>query len=119
MFLLLYILVNQANIRDLFEPTQDQEGEMESSNIDQPIKEEPVTSEGDSQNMSEKQLGKMLAEVEDENDVKAASRAEAEQAAELAEFDEAFMETGEHSTSQVSPSCSALCVCRDFIELLH
>jgi E1A-binding protein p400 len=94
----------QANIRDLFEPTQDQEGEMESSNIDQPIKEEPVTSEGDSQSMSEKQLGKMLAEVEDENDVKAASRAEAEQAAELAEFDEAFMETGEHSTSQVVDS---------------
>ena len=62
---------------------------------------ETTPSEEDSQNISEKQLGEMLAEVEDENDVKAASRAEAEQAAELAEFDEVFMETGETGQTQV------------------
>ena len=70
---------------------------------------ETTPSEEDSQNISEKQLGEMLAEVEDENDVKAASRAEAEQAAELAEFDEVFMETGETGQTQV-PEYIRTCV---------
>lgn len=41
----------------------------------------------------DKNIEQMLAEVEDESDVKAASRAKQEQVAELAEFDEGFMDT--------------------------
>ena len=49
--------------------------------------------EEEAMEVSDKSIEQMLAQVEDESDVKAASRAKQEQVAELAEFDESFLES--------------------------
>ena len=57
--------------------------------VEAAVEEPPAVEESPLQ--SPKQIEQILAEVEDQNDVEAASRAKAEQTAELAEFDENFM----------------------------
>lgn len=73
----------QGNIRELF-------GSGESVSTTAEVAE--VSKEEEAMEVSDKSIEQILAEVEDESDVKAASRAKLEQAAELAEFDEGFMD---------------------------
>ena len=82
----------QGNIRELFssEESVSTTAEKVPEVVQTGKKEEE---EEEAMEVSDKSIEQMLAQVEDENDVKAASRAKQEQVAELAEFDEAFLET--------------------------
>ena len=80
----------QGNIRELF--SSDESVSTTAEKVPEVV-ETAKKEEEEAMEVSDKSIEQMLAQVEDESDVKAASRAKQEQVAELAEFDESFLET--------------------------
>lgn len=80
----------QGNIRELF--SSEESVSTTAAKVPEVVETEKKEEE-EAMEVSDKSIEQMLAQVEDESDVKAASRAKQEQVAELAEFDEAFLDT--------------------------
>lgn len=93
----------QGNIRELF---GNEESVSTTAEVSPEVAE--VSKGEEAMEESDKSIEQMLAEVEDESDVKAASRAKQEQVAELAEFDEGFMDA---AGPLGKVRCLLVCVC--------
>lgn len=100
----------QGNIRELF--SSDESVSTTAEKVPEVIETVKKEEEEEAMEVSDKSIEQMLAQVEDESDVKAASRAKEEQVAELAEFDEAFLETaGPLDKVRWYLMVACLCVC--------
>lgn len=100
----------QGNIRELF--SSDESVSTTAEKVPEVV-ETAKKEEEEAMEVSDKSIEQMLAQVEDESDVKAASRAKQEQVAELAEFDESFLETAGplDKVRCYLLGCVSVCVC--------